>query len=146
MNRSEVAIYRQVFVTVGVILTFILAPQLIAYFSEGFGTFQGWTLVGVSLDLVGGGLFLLSLLGSREKREHSAERTLPMKEAFKVTFTNRSFLTAAFLILSTSWIWSVLESMTPFIVTYMLEGGVGDITIIGAPLIIFPIIFYPVWR
>jgi len=146
VDRSEVAIYRQVFATVGVIITFILAPQLIAGLSEAFGTFQGWTLVGVFMGSVAGGSFLVSLLGSREGREHRAERTLPVKEAFKVTFTNRSFLAAAFLILTTSWIWSILESMTPFIVQYMLGGQVGDITIVGAPLIVFPIISYPIWR
>ncbi len=140
-DRSEVAVYRQIFATIGIIITIILAPQLISYFTTNFGTFQGWIFVGMIL-----GLFLLSLFGSKEKEIKTVEATLPIKEYFKITFTNKSFLTAAFLILTTSWIWSVLEAMIPFIVQYFLGGQVSDITIVGAPMIIFPILFYPIWR
>jgi GPH family glycoside/pentoside/hexuronide:cation symporter len=145
-DRSEVAVYRQVFATIGVIITIILVPQLITYFTEKFGTFQGWIFVGIVVSLMGGISFLLSLLGSKEKEITLTESTLPIKEYFKITFTNKSFLTAAFLILTTSWIWSVLEAMIPFIVQHFLGGKTSDITIIGAPMIIFPILFYPIWR
>ncbi len=145
-ERSEVAVYRQIFATVGVIITFILAPQIITGFTEIFGKFQGWTLVGLTLGLIGGGSFLLSILGSREKKEYAIKSSLPVKETFLITFKNKSFITAAFLILTTSWIWSILEAMTPFIIKHFLKGDIGDITVVGAPMIIFPILFYPIWR
>lgn len=145
-DRSEVAVYRQIFAIIGVIITIIFTPQLISHFTKNFGTFQGWILVGIILGLMGGASFILSLLGSKEKEKISIESTLPIKEYFKITFMNKSFLTAAFLILTTSWIWSVLEAMIPFIVQYFLGGQVSDITIVGAPMIVFPILFYPIWR
>ncbi|MEM2180000.1 MAG: MFS transporter [Nitrososphaeria archaeon] len=145
-ERSEVAVYRQVFATIGVIVTFILAPQIITQFTGQFGQFEGWALVGLTLSLMGGSSFLLSLLGSSEKGEYATKCSLSIKETFKITFTNKSFLTAALLILTTSWIWSILEAMTPFIVQYFLGGTISDITIVGAPMIIFPVLFYPVWR
>ncbi|MCX8188252.1 MAG: MFS transporter [Nitrososphaeria archaeon] len=145
-ERSEVAVYRQVFATIGVIITFILAPQIITQFTKIFGQFQGWIIVGLTLGFMGGCSFLLSLLGSKEKKEYVAKGSLPIKETFLITFKNKSFITAAFLILTTSWIWSMLEAMTPFIVKHFLGGDIGDITIVGAPMIICPILFYPVWR
>jgi len=145
-DRSEVAVYRQIFATVGVIITFILVPQIITQFTQNFGKFNGWMFVGLTIGFMGGLPFLLSLLGSREKGEFTGKGSLPLKETFLVTFKNKSFITAAFLILTTSWIWSVLEAMTPFIVQHFLGGTLADITIVGAPMIIFPILFYPVWR
>jgi GPH family glycoside/pentoside/hexuronide:cation symporter len=145
-DRSEVAVYRQIFATLGVIVTFILAPQIITQFTEKFGQFWGWLYVGLTIGLLGGGSFLISLFGSREKGEYAVKGTLPLKQTFTLTFSNKSFLTAALLILTTSWIWSILEAMTPFIVTLFLGGKVGDITIVGAPLIVFPVLFYPLWR
>ena len=145
-ERSEVAVYRQVFATVGIIVTLILTPQIITQFTENFGEFQGWMFVGLTVGFMGGFPFLLSLFGSREKGKCTSKGSLPLKETFVVTFKNKSFITAAFLILTTSWIWSILEAMTPFIVKHFLGGGIGDITIVGAPMIIFPVLFYPVWR
>lgn len=145
-ERSEVIIYRQVFAIMGTVLTFVAAPPLIDSFTKRFGTFKGWTLVGITVSLIAGGAFLLSLLGSRERKEFSVKGTLPVKEAFKVTFSNKSFLTAAFLILTTSWVWSLLEALTPFMIVYMCGGTVADIALVGAPSLFLGILFYPMWR
>lgn len=63
----------------GVITTFILAPQIIIKFTETFGKFQGWILVGLTLGLIGGGSFLLSILGSREKKEDDPNYKLDLE-------------------------------------------------------------------
>jgi GPH family glycoside/pentoside/hexuronide:cation symporter len=42
--------------------------------------------------------------------------------------------------------WSLVEALAPFIVKYFLGGEVADITFIGAPMILFPIFSYFLWR
>lgn len=145
-ERTEVSLYRQVAAMIGSIIGFILTPLIIASLTDRFGTFSGWTLTGAILCCISGGVFLVSLLGSRERREFSMAGTLPIKTAFKVTFTNRSFLTAASCVLMISWIWSLLSAMSPFLVVFMLGGTLADVAIVSSPIFFMGILFYPLWR
>jgi GPH family glycoside/pentoside/hexuronide:cation symporter len=145
-ERTEVSAYRQVAAFIGIIVNFILTPLIITFFIERFGTHIGWTLTASLLACIGGGAFLISLLGSRERKEFSMAGTLPIKTAFKITFSNKSFLTAAFSILMISWVWSLLSAMTPFVVIYMFGGTLADIPLISGPLIFITMLFYPLWR
>jgi len=145
-ERSEIAVYRQVFAVFGVIVTFVLAPQLISSLTSSLGIGAGWAFFGFTISVIGGGAFLLSLLGSREKYTGVKGNVIPIKDYFVITFTNKAFLSAAFLIMTTSWMWSLVEALAPFIVKYFLGGEVADITIIGTPMILFPIFSYFLWR
>ncbi|KPV64358.1 MAG: glucuronide transporter [Candidatus Bathyarchaeota archaeon BA1] len=145
-ERTEVSIYRQVAAMIGSMVGFVLTPLIIASLTGRLGTFSGWTLTGVALGCIGGCAYLTSLLGSRERREFSVAGTLPIKTAFKVTLTNRSFLTAAFCVLMISWIWSLLSAMGPFLVVYMLGGALADVALVSSPIFFMGILFYPQWR
>jgi len=145
-ERIEASIYRQVAAMIGLIIGFVLAPQIIAYFTKEFGTLNGWALAGVLLGCISGGAFMISLLGSIEKKEFSMAGTLPIISAFKVTLTNKSFITAALCILMISWTWSLLSAISPFFVEYVLRGTIADVTFISAPILFMAIIFYPLWR
>jgi GPH family glycoside/pentoside/hexuronide:cation symporter len=145
-ERIEVSIYRQVAAMIGLIIGFVLAPQMIAYFTKELGTLHGWTLTGAILGCISGGAFMISLLGSLEKKEFSMAGTLPIMTAFKITLTNRSFITAALCILMISWTWSLLSAISPFFVEYMLGGTIADVTLISAPILLMTLISYPLWR
>ncbi len=145
-DRLEVSIYRQVTAMIGLIIGFVIAPQIIYHFTREFGAINGWALTGLLLGCIAGGSFTMSLLGSREKREFSVAGTLPMVSAFRTTLTNRSFITAALCILMISWSWSLLAAISPFFVEYFLGGTIADITFISAPILLMAIIFYPFWR
>ncbi|RLE63353.1 MAG: hypothetical protein DRJ38_07795 [Thermoprotei archaeon] len=145
-ERAEVSIYRQVAAMFGILTGITFGPLILEWLTESYGTFKGWFLTGCIMASIGGGAFLASLLGSREQEEFSAKGTLPIKEALNVTLTNKSFLTAASCILMISWIWSLVSAIAPFVVTYMLEGTVGDVAVISAPIFFMGIFFYPLWR
>jgi len=145
-ERIEASIYRQVAAMIGLIIGFVIAPQIIAYFTKEFGTLNGWALTGALLGCISGGAFMISLLGSIEKKEFSMAGTLPIISAFKITLTNKSFITAALCILMISWTWSLLSAISPFFVEYMLGGTIADVTFISAPILLMAIIFYPLWR
>jgi len=145
-ERAEVAMYRQIAAMVGVVMAFVITPQVIDYLAGVFGRLVGWLLTATIVSLVSGGAFFASLLGSREKRGYSAAAPLPIASAFKTTLTNASFITAALAILTISWIWSLLSAMAPFFVQYMLGGTIGDVALISAPLFVSGFAFYPFWR
>ncbi|MEM0481548.1 MAG: MFS transporter [Nitrososphaerota archaeon] len=145
-ERLEASIYRQVAAMIGLVIGFVIAPQIIYLFTREFGTINGWGLTGLLVGCIAGSSFTISLLGSREKKEFSMAGTLPIISAFKITLTNRSFITAALCILMISWSWSLLAAISPFFVEYFLGGTIADITFISAPILLMAIIFYPFWR
>ncbi|MEM3155952.1 MAG: MFS transporter [Nitrososphaerota archaeon] len=145
-ERLEVSVYRQVAAIIGLIIGFVITPQIIYYFTREFGAINGWGLTGLILGCVSGISFMISLLGSVEKREFSTAGTLPITSAFRITFTNRSFITAATCILMISWSWSLLSAIIPFYVEYIFKGTIADITFISVPILLMGIIFYPIWR
>jgi len=125
---------------------FVLTPLIIASLTGGFGTFRAWIITAAVLGFISGGGFLVSLLGSSERKEFSVAGTLPIKTAFEATLTNRSFLTAAFCVLMISWIWSLTSAVSPFLVVYMFGGTLADVTLVSAPVFFTGILFYPLWR
>jgi GPH family glycoside/pentoside/hexuronide:cation symporter len=145
-ERAEVSAYRQYTAMMGIIVGFVLTPPLISYLNERVGNRAGWTMTGAILSSVGGGAFLTSLLGCRERKEYAMAGVLPLTQAMRITLTNRSFITAALCLLMTSWIWSFLSALSPFLVTYMLRGSIADISLMSAPLILSTAACYPLWR
>ncbi|MCD6458085.1 MAG: MFS transporter [Thermoproteales archaeon] len=145
-ERAEVSMYRQVAAMFGILTGITLGPLILESLTKSYGTFKGWFLTGCIMASIGGGAFIVSLLGSREQKEFSAKGTLPIKAALNVTLTNISFLTAASCILMISWIWSLVSAIAPFVVVYILKGTVGDVAVISAPIFFMGILFYPLWR
>ena len=145
-ERTEVSIYRQVAAMVGTALGMAVLPIIVGAFSGRFGDLSGWRWAGVILGLVGGGAFAFSLLGSRERKEASAEAALPLVTAFKETFTNRSFLAFVGANLMICYIWSWLSAMVPFFTKYVIGAEEEQMSLIFIGMFVTSMAFYPLWR
>ncbi len=145
-ERTEVSMYRQVAAMVGTALGVAIMPVIVGALSGRFGDLGGWRGAGVILGLVGGGAFAVSLLGSRERKQSSAEKPLPLIAAFKETFTNRSFLAFAGANLMICYIWSWLSAMVPFFIKYVLGVPGEQMSLVMAGMFITSMAFYPLWR
>jgi GPH family glycoside/pentoside/hexuronide:cation symporter len=145
-DRTEVSIYRQVAAMVGTALGLAVTPVIVGALSGRLGDLGGWTGAGLILGLIGGGAFGVSLLGSRERKEVSAEAALPFLAAFKETFASRSFLAFAAANLMICYIWSWLSAMVPFFTKYALGAGEGQMSLIFAGMFVTSMAFYPLWR
>ncbi|MCL0080288.1 MFS transporter [Dehalococcoidia bacterium] len=144
-ERAEVSIYRQVAAMVGVIIAFAAMPLLVDVLAGRFGEFGGWTGASAILGFGAGGAFLLSLLGSRERREFSIEKALPFITSLKLTITNRSFFTFVSASLMISFIWGWLSAMVPFWVVYVIGAGLPDMAYLFLTKFIVAMALYPVW-
>jgi len=145
-ERTEVSIYRQVAALIGTALGLAVMPVIVGSLAERFGDLGGWTGAGVILGLVGGGAFGFSLLGSRERKEASAEEALPFVTALKETFTNRTFLAFVGANLMICYIWSWLSAMVPFFTKYVLRAEEEQMSLIFVGMFIASMAFYPLWR
>jgi len=145
-ERTEVSIYRQVAAMVGTALGMALMPVIVGSLSERLGPLRGWSGAGAILGLVGGGAFGLSLLGSRERRESSAEEPLPFIIAFKETLINRSFFTFVIANLMICYIWSWLSAMVPFFTKYVIGAEEEQMSLLFIGMFVTAIAFYPLWR
>lgn len=145
-ERTEVSIYRQVAAMVGAALGVGLMPLIVGSLGARFGPLGGWTGAGVILGLVGSSAFGFSLLGSRERKESSAEKALSLAAAFKETLINRSFLTFAAANLMICYIWSWLSAMVPFFTKYVLGAKVEQMSLLLIGMVVSSILFYPLWR
>ncbi|MCR4408435.1 MAG: MFS transporter [Anaerolineae bacterium] len=145
-ERTEVSIYRQVAAMIGTALGLAIMPVLVGTLSGRFGDLGGWTGAGVILGLVGGSAFGVSLLGSRERKEASAEEALPLIVAFKETLINRSFLAFVGANLMICYIWSWLSAMVPFFTKYVLKAEEGQTSLVFVGMFITSMACYPLWR
>lgn len=145
-ERTEVSIYRQVAAMIGTALGLAMMPVLVGALSERFGDLGGWTGAGVILGLVGGGAFGVALLGSRERKEVSAEEAMPFVAAFKETFTNRTFLAFVGANLMICYIWSWLSAMVPFFTKYVIGAEEEQMSLIFVGMFVSSMAFYPLWR
>jgi len=145
-ERTEVSIYRQVAAMFGSAFAVAVTPLIVASLSQGFGSLGGWLGAGAILGLVGSGTFWISLLGSRERKEFGAEGTLALATAFKVTLTNRSFLTFVGANLMICYIWSWLSAMVPFFTKYIVGAGEQEMSLLFFGMFITSMALYPLWR
>jgi GPH family glycoside/pentoside/hexuronide:cation symporter len=145
-ERTEVSVYRQVAAMVGSALAVAIAPLIVAALSQRFGSLGGWTGAGAILGLIGGSAFWVSLLGSRERAEFRTQAALPLRTAFRVTLTNRSFLTYAGANLMICYIWSWLSAMVPFFTKYVIGAGEQEMSLLFAGMFVTAILLYPLWR
>jgi GPH family glycoside/pentoside/hexuronide:cation symporter len=119
---------------------------LVKAFSASLGTFGGWTVTATLLAVVAWAAFWVSLLGSREHREFSREASLPLLTAFKVTFTNHSFLAAAVATLVINYIWSWLAAMAPFFSKYVIGAADEQMSLLFLAMFGTSVLLYPVWQ
>ena len=145
-ERTEVSMYRQMAAMVGTALGVAIMPVIVGSLSGRFGDLGGWRGAGIILGLVGGAAFGFSLLGSRERKQSSAEKPLPLMAAFKETFTNRSFLSFAGANLMICYIWSWLSAMVPFFIKYVIGVRAEQMSLVMAGMFITSMAFYPLWR
>jgi len=145
-QRTRVMIPRQIAAVVGLLLALGATPVLVKIFSSSLGTFGGWTATGALLAVIAWAAFWISLLGSREHREFSGEASLPLLKAFKVTFTNRSFLAAAVATLVINYIWSWLAAMAPFFSKYVIGAPEEQMSLLFLAMFGTSVLFYPVWQ
>jgi len=145
-DRTEVSIYRQVAAMVGSVLAMAATPVIADALSGRFGRLWGWTGAGVILGLVGSGAFLVSLLGSREREEFRAEKAMPLVEAFKATFTNRTFLAFVGANLMICYIWSWLSAMVPFFTKYIIGAEEKEAGRLFLTMFVTSMLLYPLWR
>ena len=145
-DRTEVSMYRQVAAMVGSVLAMAATPVIADALSGRFGRLWGWTGAGVILGLVGSGAFLVSLLGSREREEFRAEEAMPLAEAFKATFTNRTFLAFVGANLMICYIWSWLSAMVPFFTKYIIGAEEREAGLLFLAMFVTSMLLYPLWR
>jgi GPH family glycoside/pentoside/hexuronide:cation symporter len=145
-QRASVMIPRQIAAVVGLLLGLGAWPVLVKAFRAGAGEFGSRTVTAAVLGAIAWAAFWISLLGSRERREFSQEASLPLAQAFKVTFTNRTFLAAAVGTLVINYIWSWLAAMAPFFVKYILGAPDEQMSILFLAMFGTSIVFYPLWR
>ncbi len=111
-QRTFVSALSQVFGIAGLILGVALSKSL--------GQTLGWSAMALAFGLLGSGSVYVALMGSFENSVYRAAPALPFREAFRVTFANRRFVTyvvASFLIqLVTTMLTTVAAFYTKYVV------------------------------
>jgi GPH family glycoside/pentoside/hexuronide:cation symporter len=101
--------------------------------------------MGIIFGALGLAAMFLSLLGSKERPEFSAEQGLPIAEAFKYTFVNRSFLTFVIMNLFVQFTFVLLPATLPFFCKYVLGLSDAQNTLVLAPIFIVALPMVWVW-
>ena len=116
-ERVEVNSLRQAFGMVGLMIGISIPPLL-------YSTI-GWRSMGLIFGAIIAAVFLISLLGSREKKEFSRDKPLGIKEAFGKTFNKRSFLTFVISNVFIQYTFTMVLAVIPFFAKYVLMVGPG---------------------
>ena len=137
-ERLEVNSYRQMFGLLGLMLGLALPPLF-------YGTW-GWGWLGA----VGGLAVMLGLLlvlfSSRERQEFSREKRLPLRQAFKLTLLNRSFLTFEAANFFVQFALLTLLASIPFFAKYAAHANVQTVTLVLAAACVAAIASLFLWR
>jgi GPH family glycoside/pentoside/hexuronide:cation symporter len=136
-ERSQVNAFRQTFVMLGLILG-IAVPPLI------YGSL-GWGWMGAIFGVIISASFLISLLGSREKKIFSQEKQLSLLPSLKHTLKNRSFLPFVFSNLFVQYTFTIILAAMPFYAKYVLDVGPQQTTAILAAAFLTAIPMLYVW-
>ncbi len=134
-ERAEICSYRQVFALLGSILGLALPPLLY--------TRLGWETMGILLGAATALPLLLSLKGIREPKHHHSDEELPVREALRATFQNRSFLTYLVFQLMMQFALALIIAAIPFFVKYVLHEpeSVASYLLLAAFGVAFPTVF-----
>lgn len=145
-DRSEVVMYRQIFGVVGGALAVAVFPILVVVMAGHFGEFNGWIWAGLLLGVIFAGTYLFSLLGVRERKEFSADTSLPMGKAIIATFSNKTLRSYVVIDLMTWCMTGWLSATMPYFVTKSLGMTEGDVALLMAPSMIGIFAFFMIWR
>ncbi|NQT30189.1 MAG: MFS transporter [Candidatus Saganbacteria bacterium] len=137
-ERSQVNAFRQTFGMVGLLLGISLPPMI-------YGSL-GWGPMGLIFGCVISGSLLIALWGSKEHKEYSREKQLPLWPSIKATFKNRSFLTFVFSNLFVQYAFTLILATIPFFVKYVLRLGNGQTALILAAAFVTAIPALYVWE
>nr|MDO8132700.1 MFS transporter [Candidatus Njordarchaeum guaymaensis] len=144
-ERTNVNASRQLLAMLGLILAFALPPVLVSTFSEGSNQLPGYLWMGLILGSIAAAMFLLSILGSRERPEFYLEPTLPPVQAIKQTLKNKAFLTFVGANLMIQYTWLLLPAFTPLFTRYILNDFSLTTLLLGA-MFISAIPFLFLWQ
>ena len=145
-DRTEVVVYRQLLAIIGGALAVAVFPILLDSMSKKFGGFNGWIVSAGIVGVIFAGSYLLSLLGIKERKEFSMEKTLSIVESLKLTFTNKTLLTYAGMDLMTWCMTGWLSATMPFFATHSLHVNLADVSLLLAPSMVGIMAFFPIWR
>ncbi len=133
-DRTRVSAWRQVLGIIGLILGVAIPPLI-------YGSL-GWPAMGAIFAVIIALCLLLTLAGSRENPAFAEEPSLPLGQALKATFANRSFLTYVLASLMIQFTFTMLTATLPFYVKYVLHGAeaqtsmlLGAIFAVALPMI-----------
>ncbi|MBK8984986.1 MAG: MFS transporter [Chloroflexi bacterium] len=126
-QRANVSAWRQIFSVIGLMVGVALPPILAGEDWSGVRVVAGLVAVVTAV------FFALSLLGSRERPEFTADEPLPLRESLRATMTNRNFLAFLGANLMVQFVFLALTSTTPFYTKYALRLQ-SDLTIGGVTL------------
>ncbi len=136
-ERTEVNSLRQLFGVFGLIIGIVLTPLIYSA--------VGWRWTGAIFGAIITISFLISLLGSSEKKEFSLDKPLGFKDALARTLGNRSFLTFVVSNLFIQYAFTMVLAILPFYSKYVLFLGPKDTSIILASAFIVEIPMLFVW-
>lgn len=138
-ERSGVSAWRQGMGILGMILGVAFPPILYSAF--------GWTTMAVLFGAIGLVTMLISLYGIRERpdRQPQAERGVPILQALRLTFVNRSFVPYVVASFFIQFPFVLIPAVMPFFTKYVLHATHGETTILLGTLFITALPFVYVW-
>jgi GPH family glycoside/pentoside/hexuronide:cation symporter len=137
-ERSEVNSYRQTFGMLALILGVALPPLI-------YSTL-GWDKMGLIFGSIITAVVLITLLGSREKKEFSMDKPLGIKDAISKTFTSRSFLAFVISNLFIQYTFTIILAAIPFFAKYVLNVGPKETSLMLLTTFLTAIAMMYFWR
>ena len=137
-ERTEVNSYRQAFGMIGLMIGIALPPVI-------YGTL-GWRTMGLLFGILIAVAYLVSLLGSKEKKEFILDKALGIKQAVVHTFNNRSFLTFVISNLFIQYAFTMVLAMIPFYAKYVLRIKSTKMTLMLLAAFVVAFLMMFVWR
>jgi GPH family glycoside/pentoside/hexuronide:cation symporter len=136
-ERAEVNSLRQFFGVIGLIIGIVLTPLI-------YSTI-GWARMGALYGAIISVAFLISVLGSREKKEFSLDKPLGFRQAFTTTLGNRSFLMFVISNLFVQYTFTMVLAVLPFYAKYVLGVGPQGTSVILAATFLCEIPMLFIW-
>ncbi len=136
-DRARISALRQVLGIVGLIFGVALPPIV----AERYG----WNSMGIAFGILGLVTMYASLYGAKERPEFSGERSLPIGQALKETYLNKSFLIYVVAAMLIQYTFVGLQAVIPFYTKYVLNATEFETTLFLGALFAMAIPFAPIW-
>ena len=136
-ERAQVNAFRQFFGVMGLIMGIALTPLIYSWI--------GWQGMGIMYGTIIAVAYLVSLFGSKEKKEFSLDKSLGFREAISYSLKNKSFLTFVVSNLFVQYTFTMVLAIIPFFAKYLLGAGERETFLILITAFIFEIPMLFVW-